>query len=94
MFLVVALSHIGKISTVYVIEQTQGYRCTYSPPGFFSRTISPRYQANREAIASIRIEGATTIGELFVRRFAIERALAAVSHRSALCGIRQWLQSC
>jgi hypothetical protein len=36
MFLVVAPSHIGEISTVYVIEQTQGYRCTYNPAGFAS----------------------------------------------------------
>jgi hypothetical protein len=45
MFLVIAPSHIGKISTVLVIEQTQRYRCTYIAPGFLSRTISPRYRA-------------------------------------------------
>ena len=44
MFLVVTLSHLGNISTVYVIEQTQGYRCTYSPAGFLSRTISRPYR--------------------------------------------------
>jgi hypothetical protein len=42
MFLVAPLSDVGKFSAVYVIAQTQDYRYTYSPAGFFFRAILPR----------------------------------------------------